>query len=1055
MAAPLAPWQKPWLALAAFALLAGPPAPAEEAKPDPEATRQYAVASGLQARKLYARAARRWQQFIDSYPKDPRLANAYHHLGACQLHDRQPAKAAETFRTLIEKFPRSETRDAAHFNLGLALYHVGLTSKKPDDLRSAARAFAEVPERFPRSKHAAPALYYQGESLYRAGDLPGAVALYRKVIAGHPGSDLLPDAYYALGTAQQELARDREAESTFRAFLDKFPKDKLAGECRVRLGMSLTAQKRHAEAAKLFEQAASLPGFPLADFALMQQARCAHEQKQLARAADLYESLPKKFPASARAGPALLAAGKCWYQSGDFARAESALSAALDRKFAEAPEAAYWLGLALLKRDRPAEAVRVLDRAIASHPRSTFLPQLAFTRINALYEQPGRRKETAALYADFARKYAPDELAPRALYMASLAALGGRDYLASRRHAEEFLKRFPRHELTPEVLFIGAEAYLATDPPQPARAEELYRRLLAEHPRHRHAPRARLGVGTCLYRAKKYPAAVAYLTESIKELRDPALAAEAFLLIGRSHHDAGHPAEAVASLRKALEARPGWERGDEVLLALARALHAQKKPDEATAQLKRLQGDYPKSPLQAHALYHLGEIAQERKKYDDAVGLYERAAARSPGSEPAFLARYAVGTVCLTRRDYARAVEAFGKLLDSHPPGPLGARARYKRAVAYHKLGQFEPAARDLTAFLASRPPAKDALDARYTLALCQSALKQHALAADTFSALLREKPDYERAAQVYYEMGHCLLLAKKDKEAAGAFRQLAEKSPDSPLAAEAWFRVGEFHESSRELRQAARAYSAGLRKAKDAGLREKLHYRLGWVRYRRDQFAEAAEAFLAQLEERPRGELAADATYLAGDCLFRQDQFAKARPLFERLIRARDRKYHARALYRCGACHAGLKEWGASQRCFEELIRQFPKFKLLQEARYGLGWALQNQDKLDEARRVYERVTKATATETAARSRFMIGECAFRRKKYEEAVEHFLEAALAYPYPEWQALGYFEAGRCFIALKDTPKALDALGTVVKKFPKHARAKDAAKLIADLKKGGR
>ena len=74
MAAPRAPWQKPWLALAALALLAGGPAPAEEAKPDPAATRQHAVASGLQAKKLYARAARRWQQFIESYPKDPRLA---------------------------------------------------------------------------------------------------------------------------------------------------------------------------------------------------------------------------------------------------------------------------------------------------------------------------------------------------------------------------------------------------------------------------------------------------------------------------------------------------------------------------------------------------------------------------------------------------------------------------------------------------------------------------------------------------------------------------------------------------------------------------------------------------------------------------------------------------------------------------------------------------------------------------------------------------------------------------------------------------------------------
>ncbi len=1045
------PSRKPWLALAALALLAGPLALAREGKADPAATREYAVASGLQSRRLYPQAARRWQQFIEAHPKDARLPNAYHHLGTCQLHDRQPAKAAQTFRALIAKFPKSEALDGAHFNLGLALYNVGLASGKAEDLRAAGRTFAEVPARFAKSKHVAPALYYQGECLYRAGDLPGALALYRKAIADHPGSDVLPDVYYALGTAQQEAAQDREAASTFQAFLDKFPKDKLAGECRLRLGLSLFKQKRYPEAATRFAQSAALPDFALADFALMQQARCAYEQKQLPQAAALYEALPKKFPASARGGPALLAAGKCWYQAGDLARAQTALTAALTRKFDEAPEAAYWLGQALIKGNKSAEALGVLDRAIAAHPRSSFLPQLIFARASALYEQPARRKEAPPLFASFARSYPKHELAPRAVYLAALAALEARDYPASQMHAEAFLKQFARHELTAEVLFIGGEASLGA----PAKAEALYRRLVAEHPRHKHAATARLRVGLCLYLAKKYPEAVTFLTQATRELRDPALLAEAHLLIGRSHHDAGQAGQAIVAFQKALQARPGWERGDEVLLALAQGLHGQKKPTEAAAQLQRLQAAYPKSPLRAHALYQLGEIAQEQKKYDEAVALYEKTAAQFPQSEPASLARYAIGMVWFTKRDYARAAQAFGKQIDTAPTGPLTARARHKRALAYQQLKQFEPAAKDLAAFLASSPPAKDALDARYALALCQSGLNRHAEAAGTLAALIRDRPDYERAEQVYYEMGHCLLLAKKGKEAAEAFRQVTVKAPNSPLAAEGWFRIGEFHEGARQLPEAAQAYAAGLTKAKDGGLREKLHYRLGWVQYQREQFPAAARALLAQLEERPRGELAVDATYLAGDCLFRQDQFAKARPLFERLIEAKDKRYHDRSLYRCGACRAGLKEWPASQKCYEELLRQFPTFKLVHEARYGLGLALQNQGKLNEARAAYEQVIKATNTETAAKSRFMLGECAFSQKKHQEAVEHFLEAALAYPYPEWQALGYYEAGRCFLALKDTPRALDALGTVVKKFPRHARAKDAARLIADLKKDGR
>ena len=80
-----------------------------------------------------------------------------------------------------------------------------------------------------------------------------------------------------------------------------------------------------------------------------------------------------------------------------------------------------------------------------------------------------------------------------------------------------------------------------------------------------------------------------------------------------------------------------------------------------------------------------------------------------------------------------------------------------------------------------------------------------------------------------------------------------------------------------------------------------------------------------------------------------------------------------------------------------------------------------------------------------------MMGECAFREKKYDEAVEHYLTAALGYPYDEWQALGYLEAGRCLLEMKDNAKAKDMFETLIKKYPNHPKAKDAAKLLASIK----
>jgi hypothetical protein len=60
----------------------------------------------------------------------------------------------------------------------------------------------------------------------------------------------------------------------------------------------------------------------------------------------------------------------------------------------------------------------------------------------------------------------------------------------------------------------------------------------------------------------------------------------------------------------------------------------------------------------------------------------------------------------------------------------------------------------------------------------------------------------------------------------------------------------------------------------------------------------------------------------------------------------------------------------------------------------------LESQDQYDAAKVFLEQVIKdsdprVSASQTAAKSKFMIGEIAFAQKKYEEAVEHFLDTAL------------------------------------------------------------
>lgn len=1025
---------------------------AQEVPLDPAAVRQYNLAVGLQNKKLYAQAAVRWAAFIKDYAKDPRVPNAYHSLGICQLQDNKLTEAAASFRFVIANYPKFTALDASQFNLALVLYNVASTSKKPEDYRAASAAFAEVAAKYAQSKHAPSALYYQGECAYAVGELPSAVAAYEKVIATYPQSPLLPEVYYALGTAQQEAGQDAAALATYQAFLQKYPTDPQVNECKLRIGLAQFKLEKYAEAESVFAQLVAVPDFALADLALLRQAQCLHLREQYPQAAALYLTLPQKFAQSQRKGEALLSAAKCFYNAGDFPRVSTTVAPVIAEKLPEAAEATYWVARSLIRLMKPAEAVAELDKAIAAHAQSPYLPQLVFARADALYELPERRKETIPLYREFAAKYPDHELAPKALYMASLAALKLADFPTAQQSAAAFLAnpKFAKHELLPSVLFVGGESFLLAPMAEPAKAEPLFRRVVAEFPMHAYAPQSQVRIGLCLHLSKQYDPAIAFLTPVVGTLKDPALAAEAQLLIGRCHGDAGRPEPAIAAYRASLAAKPNWDRGDEALLALAVTLRSQKKNAEAAAELQKLNAAYPMSLYRDQAFYQLGEVAFEEKKLDEAAANYKQVVTNFPKSDLAAPAQFGLGWAYYAKDDFAQAVPAFTALLTTFPQSDVALKGKYMRGLAERRLMQFEPAIKDLTEFIAAKPTETDGLEARYALALCQQGLKQYAPAVATLVAILKDKPDYADGDKVLYELGYAYTELKQQKEASEAFRQLATKYPKSPKSAESLFRVGEFHEAAKQYAEAAVAFAAGMDLTKDPGLRERLQYKLGWVQHQAGKFAEAAAAFQAQIKEHPQGTLLHAAEFLAGECLFRQDKFAEALPLYALVVAAKA-KDQDKALYRSGTCANNTKNWAVGQQHFSALVQQFPKYELINEARYGLGLSLQMQNKLDEAKAVYDQVTKETNSETAAKSRFMIGVCAFTQKKFDEAIEHFLTTSTGYPYEHWQAEASFELGRCFIELKMPAQAKETLEGLVTQFPKHARAKDASALLASLK----
>jgi TolA-binding protein len=485
------------------------------------------------------------------------------------------------------------------------------------------------------------------------------------------------------------------------------------------------------------------------------------------------------------------------------------------------------------------------------------------------------------------------------------------------------------------------------------------------------------------------------------------------------------------------------------MLALGHCMRQNNQIPDAIDQLRQLATRFPRSEFIAESYFRLGEYSYATGAYDQAIGHYRRVVNEYSGSYFAPHAQYGIGWSLFGKSDFDASTQAMADLVKKYPQSDIVPRGRYVRAMAYHQAGQYEPAISDLQAFISSKAPATDLLDAGYVLGLCQVGLKQHSQAAATFAAILKADPNYTGADKVTYELAWALKELGKEADSEAAFARLASAYPKSPLANESLFRVAESHYDASRFTEAAKIYGQFSDRGQ-AELSEKALHKLGWCYFKLNDFEKAAATFASQTEKFPNGQLEPDAQFLAGECLFQREQWKDAVAAFAKVIAAKSPNYHAMALYRSGQCAANREQWPASAAFHKQVLDQFPDFSQRPEARYGYAWALQNLNKLNEAIAEYEKVTEETNTETAAKARFMIGECCFALKNHKEAIKNFLKVAYGYGHPEWVASAHFEAGRCFEVLKDLPQAIQSYKTVVEEFPDSPRASIARERLKAL-----
>jgi tetratricopeptide (TPR) repeat protein len=970
----------------------------------------------------FAEALDHFKGFATQFPAASLAPEAQLRQGFCQVQLKQFDDAVKTLQPLADKDPLL----ADQALLWIAKAQAGKADPaKPDSYRTALETFRRAAEKASQRAGATPpdpgAKARRGEILVELAEAQQSARQFRDAAATYQSvlnEKLLPareeEVLQNLATAWQLAGDYKESEKACDRFTTAHPKSTLLPAVLF----------RYAENA--YFQALAAEKLPNPADRARERARFYDE------AVKRYRVVVEKYPEFAHVNLARHGLGLVHYRKGDLDKARAVLeSVPAAERNGELAVVAYLLA-GILIRQAPEKA----DDAVTA----------------------GKLEEAMKGASDLLETYlGADPASPQAP-----------DALLKLGFCQQRLAR---------ILAVPAEQAKAV-----AAARSAYERLLQKYPTHPTSAQAAFERAKCLALANNVGEAINELRKFAQEPRKSAPVAPMALLhlstLLRGQRRPGEAADVLEQCRKDHEAALAKDPGRAAWVPLlqyhqAVALREAGKLDKARLLFDQIARAVPDRVEGWESALRAGQSQKEEaekkiaegKKRLQAPGLNpdQRAAAQKQIDGGAAELR-AAATYLAAQADALKtrkpATEDLTKTLNQ-----ARSRMLYESAWGWRALAEAEvQAARrklQLDAWQKARdeaakkvPPGQPVPAVAVPEIPLASVPVQpaEAQARARYRALIDAFPDVTVNADARFELGELLAERNEHDAAVKLLQEALEKEPPADLTDKIKVRLGTVL-----LDRGAHRLDAGRKRLAAAGLKpadkaaaEKLV----------EAGTEDVKSALEQLQpvaENAKSAMLAHAVYREAECLL---HLGKGDEAVKRLVRFRDHGPFQnlpgltdRALLRLGFALGEAKQWDASRQAYEALAGRFPGSPWLHDARYGVGWAQQNQGRYDEAVNAYAQVAGAVATRLGARAQLNVGLCRLAQKRYAEASTALLVVPFTYDYPDLSALALVEAARAFAENKQGGQAVKLLRRVLRDHPGTEQAEAARKRLADLGEG--
>jgi len=986
-------------------------------------------AYGLFDRQEYKAAAAAYGAFVRAHPNHAEIGKARNAMALCHYHLGQYDAAIEALIEVL-KSPATAQRDQAMMLLG----HCHLARK---EYAKAIERFDELLAKHKDSSQAEAAQLNRVQALYLAGKIDLAATGARQFLAQHGQSGYRASALYIAALAEYTQKEYAAAEKTAGELLKAYPNWPQQYDAMLVLAQAMESQGKAEAAAEQYR--AMLKVAPPArqaearyslGTALLKAGKADEAMRELAAVA--------KDSSSPHAGPARLHLGLAQVSAGRVPEARNALSEVVKQDASRAALARYWLAQCDMAERKFDAARATLTELAKLSPPPVDAAQLALD-LAICAEGAGQFETAARAFAEFRQRHGKSAQAEAAAYHEAFCLHKLGQYERSRSACAAALGNEASPlannamELEAENLFLLGRY---TD------AAKVFASLSGKAGDEARKLRLAYRMGQCAYYAQDYAKAIELLRPiaAIKATKDSEDIAPAMLLLGDALLQADQAREAAEVLGRYAAVAKADRLEAQYKLALA-LLRSGDAPATEKAFAPLLKGDAA-SPWVQRGLLEYAQYQFSRQKRAQAGEPLTRLLAANPPDELAGSAMYLLGWVELESKRFEAAAKHFARMAEKYPAHPQAADALLQQGVAMKEAGQPQQALEVLYRYLKAHGGGREAEVARAQVAACLVMLKKPEEAVKTLAAMVGDAKTVGDG--VLYDLAWAHRGLKDSAAAIAAYERLLKEYPQSPRAPAAMAELAVLLEDSGKANQAAAMLEKVLAgKDLDAQTAAVAQYRLASCRAKMGE-PEKAMALYAQFAEKyPQHELAASALSQAGVAAIAAKRLDQALRCFAEALKRhpKDREVAAFCMLKLGEVQAEAADFAGSQKTYGEFLGNFPDDKHAYLAHFGLGWALENQKKYDEARKAYEKVISANNGPTAARAQFQIGETFFKEGRFEQAIPALLAVADVYAYPEWAARALLEVANASHHLKQVEKARKYYQEVV---DKHGRLPEAA-----------